>query len=270
MIRIKSNNLYHYQFSNLAEHASLAHAVFTRHGGVSTEPYQTMNIGITVGDPHENVHENIRRMSGVLGSYDAPIHTTRQVHGADVTIVSDDDRQAEPPDADGIVTNVRGVQLLMRFADCVPIILYDPFQHAIGMAHAGWRGTVAKVAAKTVETMSREYGSQPEKILAGIGPSIGPEDYEVGEEVAEQVRETFDGKADILLSYPNGKHRNPYLDLWKANEVALREAGVLHIETAAISTARNTGDFYSYRVEPSPTGRFGVMAMLKEPQDSDD
>ncbi len=168
---------------------------------------------------------------------------------------------AAPIKADAIVTNRRAITLFMRFADCVPIMLYDPIRGVIGMAHAGWKGTVNKIGLDTVTAMHAQYGSMPGDILAGIGPSIGPDHYEVGGDVIEQVKKAFGVDSVSLLTNNNG---HTHFDLWKANSLILQNAGVEKIQSAGICTACNTRDWYSHRAEHGRAGRFGAILAMSE------
>lgn len=257
------NSLRFYQFEHLSGIAGLSHGVFTRWGGVSEGPFHALNVGSTVGDDPEHVRANREQLAMALGVRDADTRTTWQVHGADVLIVRRGDPAGwPPPQADGIITPDPGIPLVMRFADCVPLILYDPVQRVLGLAHAGWRGTVAGAGPATVERMAEVFGSKPGDILAGIGPSIGPCCYEVGDEVVEQVGRAF-GPVEGLVHRSAANGKNPHLDLWAANEHALRLAGVGHVEQSGICTACNTHEFYSHRAESGRTGRFGVLAVIE-------
>ena len=142
-------------------------------------------------------------------------------------------------------------------ADCVPVVLHDPVRHALGLAHAGWQGTVARIASATVGAMVAQFGSDPAHVVAAIGPSIGPDEYEVGEDVVARARAAYGDAAPIL--HTGGK---TYFDLWAANEHDLRSAGVTQVEVAGISTARHLDEFYSHRVARD-TGRFATIAMLR-------
>jgi YfiH family protein len=156
------------------------------------------------------------------------------------------------------VTDRPGLALVMRFADCVPVLLYDPARQVVGIAHAGWRGTVDGAAASVVQTMREQFGCRPEDIQAGIGPSIGPGEYQGGEEVAAAVRENLPDP-ESLLARSNGAFQ---FDLWEANRRILEAYGVTRIELAGISTARRTDEFYSHRAEHGRTGRFGAVICL--------
>ena len=254
----------YFVFDQLAAH-SLTHGVFGRRGGVSTGHFSALNVGLTVGDAPENVAQN-RQIS--FNTLDRPIESLSDswlVHGTTVHIY---DRprpleQESPVKADIILTDNPEVSLFMRFADCVPILLYDPVKRVIGLAHAGWRGTVDKVGQVAVEAMQARYGSQPGDILAGIGPSIGPERYEIGPEVVEQVRTSFGDHANRLLPRYNQSH---HFDLWAANRLVLETAGVRteQIEVAEICTATHKEDWFSHRADEGKTGRFGALLALEE------
>ena len=152
--------------------------------------------------------------------------------------------------------------VLLCFADCVPVLLYDPVHHAAGVVHAGWKGTVAEIGRKTVQRMGETFGSRPQDILAGIGPSIGACCFEVGEEVAAAFRAAFPEAPGLLSHSPEGKRT---IDLWAANRLQLEAAGLLpaHIDSADVCTKCNAGLFFSYREEHGTTGRFAAWIALK-------
>ncbi len=263
MLYTDLNGLLAYQSLLLTAQVGVTHAVFTRVGGLSKAPYNTLNIGVTVGDKRAHVTQNLKRMAKMLGTDVKNIATTRQVHGHHVVAVSQPTPNESIPEGDAIITDVPHLPLLMRFADCVPILFFEPKARVVGIAHAGWRGTVAKIAAKTVYAMVEQYDANPRTITAVIGPSIGPNDYEVGEEIKTEFEDAFGERtAAALFSYPNGDTSNPYLDLWAANRMLLEECGLSQIETANISTASNTDLYFSHRAEYGKTGRFGAMIML--------
>jgi YfiH family protein len=262
MHRENHNNLVYYQFEALAGAPDLVHGIFTRLGGTSSGPFNSLNVGSTVGDDLVNVQQNRQLMAQAMGYQDADTRTTWQVHSADVLVLQDRSPQPWPPiQSDAVITAQTALPLVMRFADCVPLFFYDPVKRVIGMAHAGWRGTVAGVGPATIQTMQDAFGCQPEDIIAGIGPSIGPDRYEVGPEVTAQVQEAFEDSAGLVLP-PPGDGRNPRLDLWEANRRALAGAGVGQVEVAGICTASNTREFYSHRAEHGNTGRFGALIAL--------
>jgi polyphenol oxidase len=250
-----------YQF-DLYNLPGLVHGVFTRQGGVSPAPWASLNLGGLGGDSKDNVVENRRRIFDAVGRPVESIYDAWQVHGTHI-ICTD---KARPLDlahvkADGILTDNPQVTLFMRFADCVPIFLYDPVRRVVGIAHAGWQGTLHKIAQITIERMVAEYGSHPGDILAAIGPSIGPDHYEIGPDVADQVKAAFPEDATRFLYEVQGK---TFFDLWQTNQVILEKAGVIHTQTAGLCTACNTQDWYSHRAEQGKTGRFGALIGLKE------
>jgi hypothetical protein len=161
--------------------------------------------------------------------------------------------------ADIIVTSNPQITLFMRFADCVPIYLYDPHTQTIGMVHAGWLGTVRRAAEVAVQAMNQTFGSSPSSILAGIGPSIGPDHYEVGENVIKQFSSSFGAQASEHII---NKDEKTYLNLWSANQHLLMEQGVSEIEIAGVCTVCNNDDWFSHRAERGKTGRFAGLLNL--------
>ncbi len=254
------DSLRYYTFQSL-EDAGVVHGVFTRRGGVSPSPWETLNLGGTVGDDPERVGENRSRAFAALGVRAGSIYDVWQVHSAEV-VCTDHPRPPELPHlkADAILTDQPGVRLFMRFADCVPVLLYDPARRVVGLVHAGWMGTVKKIARAAVETMRARYRSDPGDILAAIGPSIGPDHYTIGPDVEAQVRSAFGLAAKDLLRKPESEVK---FDLWAANWMILEEAGVRQVEGSGLCTACHVEDWFSHRAEHGKTGRFGVMIGLK-------
>lgn len=263
MHRIQHDNgVVSYTFESLADLPVRAH-VSTRHGGVSPAPWTSLNFSITRGDEPERVQENFVRFCAALGVDPAARVRTRQVHGTAVAKVDWDNTGEQFNATDGLITDAVGLPLLLFFADCTPVLLYDPVVHALGVCHAGWRGTVNGMAATLLWAMQAAYGTNPADVRAAIGPSIGPESYEVGEEVYNMAQAKLH-RPDRFFRYPNGEDANPYFDLWQANAAQLHEAGVPQdqIEIGGVDTAQNTADFYSHRAERGECGLFGVMAWL--------
>jgi YfiH family protein len=254
-----SNGLKFYTFNNLDEHG-VVHAIFTRQGGVSQSPWASLNLGGTVGDSKENIVENRKRMFDVLQLPVNSLHDVWQVHGTKVKFAENPRPLDQPHEkADIIITDKPGITLLMRFADCVPILLFDPIKKVIGIIHAGWVGTVKRIAAIAVDAMKVQYGVNPSNILAGIGPSIGPDHYEVGYEVLQMVKAGFSDKTTSLIKTSNGRS---FLDLWKTNELVLQGSGVIKVEVAGLCTACNLSEWYSHRGEKGKTGRFAALISL--------
>lgn len=239
----------------------LTHAIFTRKGGFSNGPWDSLNVGGTVGDDRETVHRNHDHIYHHFGLDRAKGVTVWQVHGVD-TVIADGPVAGRRwlAQADAMITDKPGVVLFMRYADCTPIMAFDPGKGVIGIAHAGWRGTVGGMAYHLITAMQRAYDCQPADIQAGVGPAIGPARYQVGEEVVAAVYAHF-GTLDGLIK------RDPadgtaYFNLWEANARDLRRAGVEDIEIAEICTASHTDEFYSHRAEKGRTGRFGALMVL--------
>jgi hypothetical protein len=239
---------------------SLTQAVFTRQGGVSPAPWNSLNVGGTVGDEVERVRENRARSFAALGRTLDSLFDVWQVHSADA-VFADAPRPAntDHEKADIILTDKPEITLYMRFADCVPILFHDPKKGVIGITHAGWMGTVRGAGAATVKAMREKYGSQPKDILAAIGPSIGVDHYEVGRDVISQVEQAFGPDAKRLIEVRDGR---TYLDLWSANRIQLERSGVEQIEVAGLCTACHLDDWYSHRAEKGKTGRFGALIAL--------
>ncbi|MGC8782477.1 MAG: peptidoglycan editing factor PgeF, partial [Anaerolineae bacterium] len=240
------------------------HAITTRHGGVSVGPYRSLNLTTGTGDDPAAVGENLARVAAALGLRRDDIVSPNQRHTANVRRVTEADRGQVYTGYDVFITDRSDVPMLLRYADCTPVLLYDPARHAAAVVHSGWRGTVQGATRAAVSALCREYGSRPADLIAGIGPSIGPCCYEVGDEVTDAVAATFD-RPDELLPAPAGKARR-HFDLWAANRRWLLEAGVRRIEIAELCTACRVDEFYSYRAERGKTGHFGaVMALRPRP-----
>jgi polyphenol oxidase len=249
----------YYTFSTLDD-TGVLHAVFTRQGGVSPEPWDSLNLGGTVGDDLDRVAENRARVFQSVGRRLDSMFDVWQVHSADV-VKADAPRQTylPHPKADAIITDCPDVTLFMRFADCVPIMLYDPIHHAVGLIHSGWPGTVKRIARAAVNAMQKAFNSQVADLFAAIGPSIGSHHYEIGPDVEELVHEAFVMNATMLLPSPYGRVQ---FDLWTANRLVLEECGVRRIELAGLCTACHPDDWYSHRGEKGKTGRFGALISL--------
>jgi hypothetical protein len=216
-----------------------------------------------VGDDPAAVEQNAQLMYGSLNLVREQACTVWQVHGEKVVYA----KEALPDrhwldQADAIITDQVDLPLNLRFADCVPILFYDPVKHVLGLAHAGWRGTVGGVTAGTVRAMADQFGSRPADLQAAIGPSISVKAYQVGEEVVGAVQAAF-GTLDGLVQ--RASDGSAYLDLWACNRLALERAGVAshNIEISGVCTATHTDEFFSHRAEKGKTGRFGAVMALR-------
>jgi len=240
---------------------SLLQGVFTRRGGVSSAPWHSLNLGGSVGDDPAHVAENRIHVFNSMGRSPASIHDVWLVHGTDIVYADAPRPLTEPAvKADILFTNNPEVSLFMRFGDCVPIMLHDPKKNVIGMAHAGWMGTVRGVVKAALQGMQSHYGCNPKDIVAGIGPSIGVDHYKVGADVVSQFQEKYPNDVDRVLQTRNG---SVYLDLWTANVIQLHSAGVEQIQVSEVCTACHLDDWFSHRAEKGKTGRFGALMALQ-------
>ena len=251
-------------------------AVTARSGGVSAGPYATLNLSFSVGDDPGCVLENRRRLAAAFGADRGDFVFARQVHGAGVSVVADADRGSgarciddaigsagEAGGADALVTASPGVVLAILTADCVPIVLHDPVAGVLACVHAGWRGTVAGVTAAAIAAM-QGLGARPSDVIAGIGPAIGADRYQVGPDDHEAVtRSSGPAAAEFIRPDPSTPGRW-LLDLVSANRHALRQAGVpgARIHAAGIPTGPVPGHFFSDRTA-RPCGRLALVARLR-------
>lgn len=255
---VEKNGLRYYQAEQWAH---LKHGIFTRHGGVSAAPWDSLNLGGTVGDEVLAVRRNHELMYTALGVNGSRAVTTWQVHSADVVVAIQPVRGRRwLAQADGIITDRPDMPLAMRYADCTPLLFHDPVQGVIGIAHAGWRGTVQGMAASMVRAIQQVYGSRPADMQVVIGPSISPECFQVGEEVVKAVYAYFGTLEGLMTRDP--ADGTAYVNLWEANRLDLQRAGVEQVEIAGICTVQRTDEFFSHRGEKGRTGRFGAVISL--------
>lgn len=259
MQRLEDGGVVFYQFAGL-QNDRLRHGIFSRLGGVSQSPWDSLNVGAFVGDDPEAVRINHQRVYRLLDLPPERRATARQIGGARVAHVTRRGVGQTYAGTDSLLTDLPGVPLIMRFADCLPIILHDPVRGVVGIVHAGWKGTVGRIAEATVQSMTGHYGCRPADIRAGIGPGIGPGCYEIGPDVGQLVRQRlpFPGLLD-----PSGNGK-AHLDLWEANRALLARAGVGKIEIAGICTACDTESWFSHRAEKGRTGRFAAVVALTD------
>jgi YfiH family protein len=231
-------------------------------GGVSGGPYESLNLSFMVGDDRENVLENRRRLADALGADPADFVFARQVHSDGVHVVTAADRgrgtldTETAPEADALVTADPGVVLAILAADCVPIALLDPQARVLGCVHAGWRGTVARAAAAAVTAMIK-LGARPERIVAGIGPAIAADRYQVGPEVEDAATRAF---GQETVTRPDGPGHWLF-DLPAANRIVLRGAGVPDHQIHTTPEVTGTGTFFSDRAA-RPCGRHALVGRL--------
>jgi YfiH family protein len=252
------NSLPFLRFSSFPDDGQ-QHAIFTRQGGVSPAPFDTLNMSISVADDHANVYANRQRAYNLYGRTNDTLVHAHLTHGAEVSFVTQQEHGRLAGRVDGLITNQPGCGLTMNFADCAAIFLYDPDKQAIGLGHAGWQGAVKHLPAALVKAMQETFGSDPAALLAGVGPCIGPCCYEIGEPVITAVQQAFPDAPSLLIAN-NGPR--PHFDLPDANRRSLQAAGVRHIELSGLCTACRTDLFFSHRAEKGKTGRFGTIFIL--------
>ncbi|MFH1754197.1 MAG: peptidoglycan editing factor PgeF [Candidatus Latescibacterota bacterium] len=262
--------MYQPYFRLFKDHPEVVHVVTTRASGVSRGPCRSWNMGFRPYDDAEAVRENRMRLSSVIGAAPESITTGEQVHGCNVAVVRLADKGGGALDpstrisaTDALITDLTDIPLLVLIADCAAVALYDPVHKAIGIAHAGWRGTAAGIACETVRQMKKTYASNPRDMLASISPSIGRCCYEVGEDVIGLFRKSFGEQADLFFTI--NQANKVHLDLWEANASQLANIGLVrdNIAVAALCTACHTDVFYSHRAENGKTGRFASVIMLR-------
>ena len=251
---------------------TIIHGFSTRLGGVSKGIYESMNLSFTRGDEEESVYENYRRISEAIGFLPEDIVCSDQTHTTNVRRVGRADRgkgivkARDYTDVDGLITNAPGIVLATFYADCVPLFFVDPKNRAIGLSHSGWRGTVAKIGEVTVRRMQEEFGSDPSEIYGAVGPSICQDCYEVSEDVASAFAKEFSGHAcEILIEKGGGKYQ---LDLWKSNEIVLRDAGILpeHLAVTNLCTCCNPNFLFSHRASHGKRGNLAAFLGLRKNQ----
>lgn len=272
----QANGLTIWRFGRLAAHERLVHGITARRGGASAPPYASLNLGLHVGDDPEAVIENRRRVCAAVGADFQAYTVSAQVHGANVALVAPVqvgagrlDLTDAIPDVDGLVILQPGVMVSVLSADCVPLIFYDPARHVGAVVHAGWRGTAAGIAGRTVHFLEDQCSCRPEDLLVGLGPSIGPCCYEVSEEVARRVAESA-GVGTLAGPPASGGRRqvgnlsHHYADLAGASRRQLLAAGVHaeHVEDCGLCTSCHAEEFFSERKLGRPTGRFSTFALL--------
>lgn len=268
MITKTKGNISLLLFPNLMHHSELRHAISTRNGGVSTGPYTSLNLSFSVGDEPHKVMNNHQLLSQVLGFELNTLTTAHQVHQDRIALIDESYLTKDSfhpdhsiPDTDALVTDVPGITLMTRHADCVPLLLYDPHQKVAALVHAGWKGTLAQISLKTVTVLAKEYHCQPHHLHAAIGPSVGPCCYHVNSTVAQCVEKELPRADHYLRESPDGVM---FFDLWLANRRQLEDAGVKgeHIYCTHLCTSCHVDMFFSHRKEKGLTGRFGAIIGL--------
>lgn len=266
-IENEKNGVVYLTFPKLVR-AGVVHGFSTRMGGVSEGYLGTMNLSFTRGDEEEKVRENFRRIGEAIGFRAEDLVLSSQIHETAIRKVSAKDRgdgivRETVPGIDGLVTNEKNIPLYTSYADCVPLVFYDPVQKVAAMAHSGWRGTVGRIGAKMVAVMEKEYGCRAETIIAAIGPSICQSCYEVSEDVVQAFAEIFTKRELECVAGPKGQGKY-LLDLWKANEIILLQEGILpeHLDVTDLCTCCNHDKLFSHRASHGKRGNLGCFIML--------
>jgi YfiH family protein len=225
---------------------STKHAFFTRKGGISPAPFASLNFGGS-DDTQENIAENRRRALLAVGMNPDNVARLNQVHGNVVCLA-----QPGNQTGDALVTNEKGLTLAIGAADCYPLLFHDPENKIIGAAHAGWKGTLSRIAKNTIEAMET-LGADRKNIRVAIGPGISGKNYEVSEEVIQKF---------MQQDFPETIHDGRMLDLLEANKFVLRESGIAEENIWALGRCTTEDDFFSYRRDNGVTGRMWAVIMI--------
>lgn len=266
---VNKDGLVYVTFPNM-EKAGVTAAFTTRLGGVSCGQYASMNMSFTNGDDPKSVKENYNILFSSLGLDPEKAVISHQTHTDNIRIVKEEDigkgivKERDYTDIDGLITNIKDVALVTQYADCVPLLFYDPVKQVIAASHAGWRGTVSQIGLKTVLKMEKFFGSDPKDILAAIGPSIGKCCYEVDAPVVREIEKiTYLERDKLLFDEGAGKYR---LDLAETNRQILNYAGIkdANICVSDLCTCCNSEFFHSHRATAGKRGNLAAIIALKD------
>ena len=266
IIEQTKNGVTFYSADGITAAGGVAHGFSTRLGGVSEGMWASLNLGVRQGDDPDHVRENYRRFLAAIGGSGKQFAMANQVHGAAVRTITTADIHDDPYgkvgyEADGLMTDLPGVALVVCSADCIPILFYDPARRCVAAVHAGWRGTAAGIATAAVDRMKNVYGSRPEDILAAIGPGIGPDCFETHEDVPNAMTAALGtGVLRHIKIKENGKFA---VDLKAINVMRLENAGLAsdHIAVSSLCTSCNPDKFWSHR--KLGTGRGSMAAVIQ-------
>jgi hypothetical protein len=237
-----------FKFESFKKYKNIAHFVTTKEGWVGNKPRFT-------GDS-ESIYAGFRKELAVSCELDAGQFVfPRQTHSDRVVVVTSENFTNTIDDTDALITNESGLFICVQTADCVPILLFDPVKKVVAAVHAGWKGTISKIAKKTIGQMTEKFGCNPADIVAGIGPSIHIHAYEVGPEVVEAVEASFSNSPALLK--PSMNEGRAFFDLWEANQTVLMESGIPeeNIELMGLCSFEQADLFYSARRDGTDTGR---------------
>lgn len=269
----KTGNVSYITFPAYAGYEELLCAFSTREGGVSKGIFSSMNLGRPESDSVENVLENYRIFAEAIGTVSGNFVVSEQQHTTNIKIAAAADRgkgitkARDYTGVDGFVTDEKELALCLLFADCVPVYLYDPRRHVIGLVHSGWRGTAGQIPGKAVEIMKEHFGSDPKDIISVIAPSICKDCYEVSADLYNDFSENFSTtELSEIFEPEKGKEDKFFLDLWRANRLTLLKTGVLeeNIHTTDICTCCNSTFLFSHRASQGKRGNLAAVIMLRQ------
>ncbi|MCL2352998.1 MAG: peptidoglycan editing factor PgeF [Defluviitaleaceae bacterium] len=255
---LEKNGLKYFVFKHITD-IGIPHCISTRVGGVSSGVYSSLNLTYTTGDDKDAVDANYQKLCDALGFDMSNMAKTKQVHGTNIAKV---DEAGVYGDTDGLMTNKTGIALTTYYADCVPLLFYDPKKNIAANAHAGWRGVAEDMAGKVVAAMIKQYGCDPKDVLVGIGPSISVKNFVVGQDVANIFKKQLPFSEEFIYNSRNEQDKLN-VDLWQICRSSLLRAGVIdaNIEIAGLCTYDNDQLFFSHRRDGMARG--GMAAFIK-------
>lgn len=265
-----------YETPNWADRFSITIGDTYRHGGVSQEPYESLNLAFHVGDEPKYVRENRTIIAEYLGVEPKRISCGNQVHGLKAVEITEAlvgagafGEDTAIADCDAVFTKLPNVPLFLFTADCVAVGIYDAKHHAMATVHAGWRGAIGHLPVLTIESMKEAYGTEFKDCYIYLGPSIGPESFEVDVELGKRFELAWRGMTDRsvadVVNYPGDKLDKAYINLWNFIAEGLMVNGVPkeNIAIGGTDTVTDKG-CYSYRRESGKTGRMALFGILQE------
>ncbi len=258
MKKIPINGLNLWQFEKLAQENSIQHFVTDRSSNTKDEEF---TLSFSSSPDRTFVQRNRNPLAVAMGIESSGLYLPSQVHKTRSVQIKKNTPREELLETDALITNESGLCIAVMSADCVPILLYDKKNNAVGAVHSGWRGTVARILEKTLQQMHQIFGTKGEDMYAGIGPSVSQDSYEVGEEVVSEVQRSFGNKSELMIPVGTNKAK---LDLWKANKLQLMEFGVpaTQIEISDLCTVKNNNHFFSAR--KGDAGRFAAGILVRK------
>jgi YfiH family protein len=257
MKKIPLNGLNLWQFETLSREKSIQHFVTDRTSGT---PDTEFTLSFSSSPDRAFIQGNRNLLANAMGIENSSLYLPSQVHKTRIVSVDQTTQREELLETDALITNVPGLCIAVMSADCVPILLYDKKNNAVGAVHSGWRGTVARILEKTLQQMRKTFGTKGDDLQAGIGPSVSQDSYEVGEEVVSEFNRSFGDRNELMIPVGTNKAK---LDLWKANKLQLMEFGVspAQIEISDLCTVKNNNHFFSAR--KGDAGRFAAGIMVR-------